>query len=102
MGTVKFYLIDEIHTPDSSRYWIAKTYEQNLREGLEPDNVDKEFIRLWFKDNCNPYSDRHLPQAPDDMVIELSKRYVYLYETITGEKFEPVNHDIDNAIDKYL
>ncbi|MYB83279.1 MAG: phosphoribosylaminoimidazolesuccinocarboxamide synthase, partial [Chloroflexi bacterium] len=47
-------LIDEIHTPDSSRYWIADSYEQRMREGQEPDNVDKEFLRLWFTENCNP------------------------------------------------
>ncbi len=81
-------LIDEIHTPDSSRYWIADSYEQRMREGREPDNVDKEFLRLWFTENCNPYEDDVLPPAPDDLVIELSRRYIYLYETITGRSFE--------------
>ena len=81
-------LIDEIHTPDSSRYWIADTYEQRMREGREPDNVDKEFLRLWFTENCDPYEDDVLPPAPDDLVIELSRRYIYLYETITGRSFE--------------
>jgi phosphoribosylaminoimidazole-succinocarboxamide synthase len=84
-----FYLIDEIHTPDSSRYWIANTYENNIAKGLEQDNIDKEFIGLWFKDHCNPYADVRLPEAPEELVIELSKRYIYLYETITGETFEP-------------
>ncbi len=81
-------LIDEIHTPDSSRYWIADTYQQRMREGQEPDNVDKEFLRLWFMENCNPYDDEVLPPAPDDLVIELSRRYIYLYEKITGRSFE--------------
>ena len=67
-------LIDEIHTPDSSRYWIADSYQQRMREGQEPDNVDKEFLRLWFRENCNPYEDEVLPPAPYDLVIELSRR----------------------------
>ncbi|EPS66105.1 phosphoribosylaminoimidazole-succinocarboxamide synthase, partial [Genlisea aurea] len=54
-GTV--FLIDEVHTPDSSRYWISGTYEERFRNGLEPENIDKEFLRLWFKDRCNPYED---------------------------------------------
>ena len=80
-------LIDEIHTPDSSRYWIAETYEQRISEGQEPQNIDKEFLRLWFVDNCDPYNDETLPEAPTDLVIELSSRYIYLYETITGVAF---------------
>ena len=81
-------LVDEIHTPDSSRYWVADTYQQCMREGQEPDNVDKEFLRLWFMENCNPYEDEVLPAAPDDLVVELSRRYIYLYEKITGRSFE--------------
>ena len=81
-------LIDEIHTPDSSRYWIADSFQQRMQEGQEPDNVDKEFLRLWFRENCNPYEDDVLPPAPDDLVIELSRRYIYLYEKITGRSFE--------------
>ena len=80
-------LIDEIHTPDSSRYWIAETYEQRISDGQEPQNIDKEFLRLWFVDNCDPYNDETLPEAPTDLVIELSSRYIYLYETITGVAF---------------
>ena len=80
-------LIDEIHTPDSSRYWIADSYEDRISKGKEPQNIDKEFLRLWFVDNCDPYNDKELPQAPDELVIELSSRYIYLYETITGSIF---------------
>ena len=80
-------LIDEIHTPDSSRYWITDTYEERMSSGQEPQNIDKEFLRLWFVDNCDPYNDKELPPAPDDLVIELSSRYIYLYETITGSIF---------------
>ena len=80
-------LIDEIHTPDSSRYWISETYKGRMDAGKEPQNVDKEFLRLWFVDNCDPYNDDNLPDAPEDLVVELSNRYIYLYETITGESF---------------
>ncbi|MEE8437741.1 MAG: phosphoribosylaminoimidazolesuccinocarboxamide synthase [Candidatus Neomarinimicrobiota bacterium] len=83
----KITLIDEIHTPDSSRYWIAESHDQRLAEGLEPQNIDKEFLRLWFHDNCDPYNDSELPPAPENLVVELSKRYIHLYETITGRLF---------------
>uniref|UniRef100_A0ACD5Z6X4 Uncharacterized protein n=1 Tax=Avena sativa TaxID=4498 RepID=A0ACD5Z6X4_AVESA len=73
-GTI--VLIDEVHTPDSSRYWIANSYEERFESGLEPENVDKEFLRLWFKNNCNPYEDKVLPEAPEELVSELAWRYV--------------------------
>jgi phosphoribosylaminoimidazole-succinocarboxamide synthase len=81
-------LIDEVHTPDSSRYWLKETYEARLKKGQEPENIDKEFLRLWFRDHCDPYKDKVLPKAPDDLVVELSARYIRLYEMITGKKFE--------------
>ncbi|XP_057442490.1 phosphoribosylaminoimidazole-succinocarboxamide synthase, chloroplastic-like [Lotus japonicus] len=81
-------LIDEVHTPDSSRYWIASSYLERFQNGLEPENVDKEFLRLWFKSHCNPYEDEVLPDAPEDLVVELAWRYIFLYETITKSKFE--------------
>ena len=80
-------LIDEIHTPDSSRYWIAASYNERMASGQEPQNIDKEFLRLWFVDNCDPYNDATLPEAPEELVVELSSRYIYLYETITGGTF---------------
>jgi len=85
--TGEVLLIDEIHTPDSSRYWLASTYEERHAAGKEPENIDKEFLRLWFKDNCDPYNDKVLPEAPRELVTELSRRYVQLYEMITGESF---------------
>jgi phosphoribosylaminoimidazole-succinocarboxamide synthase len=84
----KLMLIDEIHTPDSSRYWQAASYQARIDQGLEPENFDKEFLRLWFKANCNPYEDKVLPQAPSEMITELSSRYIQIYEQITGQKFE--------------
>lgn len=93
-------LVDEIHTPDSSRYWIADTYQERFEAEQEPDNVDKEFLRLWFTENSNPYEDEVLPPAPDDLVIELSRRYIYLYEKITGRSFE--FPDADQSIEARL
>lgn len=80
-------LVDEVHTPDSSRYWLANSYEARIAAGEEPENIDKEFLRLWFKEHCDPYNDAVLPEAPKDLVIELSARYIQLYEMITGKDF---------------
>jgi phosphoribosylaminoimidazole-succinocarboxamide synthase len=80
-------LIDELHTPDSSRYWRASTYQIRLAEGKEPDNFDKEIVRLWYKEHCDPYKDKVLPPAPKDLIIKLAERYIQLYEMITGKSF---------------
>jgi len=80
-------LIDEIHTPDSSRFWLAESYEELFKQNKEPDNLDKEILRLWYKKNCDPYKDETLPKAPDELIIKLSRSYIKLYEMITGEKF---------------
>ena len=80
-------LIDEIHTPDSSRFWLEDSYQERFATGENPENIDKEFLRLWFVDHCDPYNDPELPQAPDDLVVELSSRYIQLFEMITGETF---------------
>jgi phosphoribosylaminoimidazole-succinocarboxamide synthase len=82
-------LIDEIHTPDSSRYWIADTYEQRMSEGKEPDMIDKEFFRLWFRERCDPYKDAVLPTPPPELIAELAGRYIQLFERITGGEFSP-------------
>jgi len=84
----KILLIDEIHTPDSSRYWLSDTYQERIEQGKEPDNIDKEFLRLWFNEHCDPYKDKDLPKAPEELIIELSRRYIMLYEKITGQKFD--------------
>ena len=91
----KLTLIDEIHTPDSSRYWKADSYQARFDKGEEPEYFDKEFLRLWFKDNCDPYKDEVLPEAPPDLVAELSRRYIEIYESITGK---PFNHDFSQPI----
>lgn len=100
-------LADEVHTPDSSRYWIASTYEERLAAGKEPENFDKEFLRLWFKENCDPYNDPELPAAPDELVEELSYRYIDIYEKLTGQTFEynegkDIEERIQENLDKYF
>ena len=85
----KLVLIDEIHTPDSSRYWQRDTYDARFAKGEEPDYFDKEFLRLWFRDHCDPYRDATLPPAPKELVDELSRRYIQMYERITGTAFKP-------------
>ena len=107
-GYGNIVLIDEIHTPDSSRYWIAESYCERMAAGQEPQNIDKEFLRLWFVDNCDPYNDETLPDAPDGLVAELSSRYIYLYETITGGVFpfpdagKPIGERINENLKEYL
>lgn len=96
------FLIDEIHTPDSSRFWIKESYEKRFAHGEEPENIDKEFLRLWFTKHCNPYKDKALPEAPEELVIELSKRYIQLYEMITGKEFKSKPGDILKRIEKNL
>jgi fusion protein PurCD len=81
-------LADEIFTPDSSRYWLADSFEQRLGDNKEPENIDKEFLRLWFVDNCDPYHDEVLPVPPKELIVELSYRYIQLFEMITGQTFE--------------
>ncbi len=96
----KLTLIDEIHTPDSSRYWQADTYEERFCRGNEPEYFDKEFLRLWFKENCNPYKDPVLPNAPEKMVVELARRYIQIFERITGQSF--VHNDDEDIIERMV
>jgi phosphoribosylaminoimidazole-succinocarboxamide synthase len=83
----ELFLIDEIHTPDSSRFWQLGSYDARFKAGEEPEYFDKEFLRMWFKDHCDPYKDEKLPDAPPELVQELSRRYIQMYEQITGTKF---------------
>jgi phosphoribosylaminoimidazole-succinocarboxamide synthase len=98
----KTYLIDEINTPDSARFWLADTYKERIAKGEEPENIDKEFLRIWFMEHCDPYQDKVLPEAPEDLVLELSKRYIRLYEMTTGKPFEAEIGDVNKRIEKNL
>jgi phosphoribosylaminoimidazole-succinocarboxamide synthase len=91
-------LIDEVHTPDSSRYWLADSYAERVAAGLEPDMIDKEFFRLWFRERCDPYADAELPVPPDDLIAELASRYIQLFEKITGQAFEPDTRPLEAAV----
>lgn len=82
-------LIDEIHTQDSSRYWRTDTYQAQIDAGKEPDNYDKEFLRLWFKARFDPYNDTEAPVPPQEILDELISRYTYVYEQLTGTPFTP-------------
>ena len=100
-------LADEVHTPDSSRYWIAATYEERFNRNEEPESFDKEFLRLWFREHCDPYNDPKLPSAPDELVEELSYRYIDIYEKLTGQTFEyhldkPVLERIQTNLNQYF
>ncbi|MDP3975422.1 MAG: phosphoribosylaminoimidazolesuccinocarboxamide synthase [bacterium] len=97
----KIYVIDEIHTPDSSRYWKADTYEARLAAGQEPENFDKEFLRLWYTARCNPYKDP-LPAMPDEFRIEVAQRYIESYELITGKTFELPDPDVQGRVEGVL
>ncbi len=88
-------IADEVHTPDSSRFWVADSYEERFAAGQEPESFDKEFLRLWFKENCDPYNDETLPEAPEELIIKLSGKYIDIYETITGQEF---NYDADKNV----
>lgn len=88
----RIIVVDEIHTPDSSRYWLAHSYAERIAQGQEPENIDKEFLRLWFAKHCDPYKDESLPAAPQELVESLSARYIQLYEMITGKPFSFMQH----------
>ncbi len=83
-GTIT--LADEVHTPDSSRFWVAESYEGRLAEGAEPENLDKEFLRLWINERCDPYKDP-LPNIPPETLFDFSDKYIRLYEQVTGQAF---------------
>jgi phosphoribosylaminoimidazole-succinocarboxamide synthase len=104
-GTI--VVADEMFTPDSSRYWIANTYKEKFAAGKNPDNIDKEFLRLWFMAHCDPYTDKVLPAAPKELVVELSGKYIQLYEMIINHNFPfpdismPVEDSIKIALNKF-
>jgi phosphoribosylaminoimidazole-succinocarboxamide synthase len=93
------HLMDEVHTPDSSRFWLKDSYVERFERGLEPEYIDKEFLRIWFKNNCNPYNDITLPEAPVELTEELSRKYIKLFEMITGESFVPNELNYDELVE---
>jgi phosphoribosylaminoimidazole-succinocarboxamide synthase len=81
-------LADEIHTPDSSRYWLTNGYAAAFAAGTRPPSFDKDVIRSWVAARCDPYTDA-IPDIPQAMIDETSRTYIAAYEAITGQTFVP-------------
>lgn len=86
-------LIDEIHTPDSSRFWVKDTYRERFERGEEPEKLDKEYVREWLADR-GFRGDGPIPHIPDEIRIEAARRYITAYEMITARAFEARNEDV--------
>ncbi len=82
------YLIDEVHTPDSSRYWDVEDWKTALVEERDPASYDKEILRLWYRERCDPYTVKDLPEAPQSLIDKVKARYRELYTKITGSELE--------------
>jgi phosphoribosylaminoimidazole-succinocarboxamide synthase len=93
----KLTLIDEIHTPDSSRFWIKETYTERLKNGEEPENFDKEFLRLWYAKR-GYLGDGKPPKMTEDLAVELSQRYIKTYEMLSEKTFEAFEYPIEARI----
>lgn len=90
-------LIDEIHTPDSSRFWFANEYEARLASGEEQKKIDKEYLREWLADR-GFRGEGDIPEIPDEVRAETARRYIEAYELITGEKFVAEVGDVYDRI----
>jgi len=97
----RIVLIDEIHTPDSSRFWFADEYEKRFAAGEEQKKIDKEYMRKWLADNGFT-GDGEVPEIPDEIKIETARRYIEAFELITGQKFEAESGDVLQRLTKNL
>lgn len=101
-------LIDEVHTPDSSRYYYQDGYEERLERGAPQRQLSKEFVREWLMDHdFQGQADQEMPDLPDDFRVTVTERYVELYEKVTGQTFEPDTHPnpeerILSALDEFV
>jgi phosphoribosylaminoimidazole-succinocarboxamide synthase len=93
----KLILIDEVHTPDSSRYWRASSYAAQLAARQEPEILDKEYIRLWYAEH-NYRGEGEPPALPETMIIEASYRYIQVYEGLADQKFDPAPYPAEARI----
>ena len=100
----KIYLIDEIHTPDSSRYFYKDGYEERFANGEQQKQLSKEFVREWLMENgFQGQTGQRVPEMTDEYVNSVSERYIELYEKITGEKFIKADvEDILNRVEKNI
>ncbi|TNF37249.1 MAG: phosphoribosylaminoimidazolesuccinocarboxamide synthase [Deltaproteobacteria bacterium] len=87
----ELHLIDEMHTPDSSRYWLAESYAYTREHGGEPEHFDKELLRLWLAERglTGDQAPEGMGALPEDIVVRLAMHYVAVYEQLTGERFVP-------------
>ncbi len=99
----RILLADEIHTPDSSRYWMSDSYEQRFEAGQRPDSFDKDFVRSWVSGRCDPYVDP-IPAIPPEMIEQTSDVYVDAFQRITSQAFDlpPPGQDIAARIRRNL
>ncbi len=88
------FLIDEVHTPDSSRFWYEDTYEELFKQGEKQKKLDKEYLRQWLISN-NFMGDGPIPHIPDDVRAEVAFRYIKAYELITGSEFVPMSNGVE-------
>ena len=97
-------LIDEIHTPDSSRYYIKEGYEERQANGDKQKQLSKEFVREWLMENGFQGKDGQvMPEMPDEFVDQVTQRYIELYEKVTGMSFEKASYDeIESRIEKNI
>lgn len=82
----RILLADEIHTPDSSRYWRAASFQARFEAGEKPESFDKDFVRSWVAARCDPYHDE-IPEIPQDLILGTAAVYIEAFETITGQRF---------------
>ena len=94
-------LIDEVHTPDSSRFWKADSYEKRFAVGEDPENFDKEFVRIAYAEK-GYRGDGDVPQMPDELWASASERYITIYELLTGKNFEAGEYPIEERLIKNL
>jgi len=94
-------IIDEVHTPDSSRFWLAEGYGERIASGQEPENFDKAVLRLWYAER-GYRGDGEPPAATDDLIVRVSERYIACYEKLTGQVFEPGSYPADQRIASVL
>ncbi len=97
----KLMLIDEIHTPDSSRFWKADTYEQKVAAGEEPENFDKEFIRLEYAQK-GYRGDGEIPAMDSELFVRASQRYIKIYELVSQKDFIPGEYPVNHRLIKNL
>ena len=103
----RIVLADEIHTPDSSRYWLKGSYEERFAKGERPESFDKDFVRSWVSARCDPYK-YPIPEIPQQLILDTAAVYIQAYETITGKSFvfppadEPILTRIRRNLSRYF